>query len=127
MWHHKVGETDQEPEPAPVADAAPGQPPGAAAQRRDQAAPWARPPFHTGCRDRRAKLSLAQWLAKAAGTTADDPSADVDDPLGMLTHLDDLRVKQAWRGHQAWFGFVASFPPPPATIPHPSTWSNARV
>jgi hypothetical protein len=119
MGHHEVVETDHEPEPFPVADAAPGQTPGAATQRCHQAAQGAIPPFHKGRLDRRAELPQVQLLDKAAGTTEDHPSADVDDTPGLITHLDDLRVEQVWGGHKAGFGLAAHFPPPLATIHHP--------
>ena len=83
MGHHEVIETDHEPEPFSVADTAPGQTPRAAAQRRPQTAQCAIPPFHKGRLDRRAELPQAQLLDKAAGTTEDHPSADVDDTPGM--------------------------------------------
>src|SRR5256885_419589 len=60
MGHHEeVVETDHEPEPSPVADPAPGQTPGAASQRRHQAAQCAIPPFHEGCLDCRAELAYS--------------------------------------------------------------------
>ena len=87
MGHHEVVKTDHEPEPSPVTAPAPGQTPGAASQPGHQAAQCAIPPFHTGCLDRRAELWQAHLLTKAAGTTKDYPSADVDDMPGLVADL----------------------------------------
>ena len=106
MGHHEVIETDQQPEPALGADPAPGQTAGAAAQRGQQAAQGAIPPFHTGPLDRRAELPQAQLLDKAARTTDDHAPADVDDLPGVVTHLDDLRIEQVCGGYKTWFGLA---------------------
>jgi hypothetical protein len=53
---HNVGEADEEPDLAPMASTAPRQTPRAPPQGGDQPTPGARPPFHTGRRERRPEL-----------------------------------------------------------------------
>ena len=57
-------------------------------------------------------------LDKAAGTTKDYPSADVDDTPGMVPHLHDLRIEQVCGGHKSRFRLTTHFAPTSGTIDH---------
>src|SRR5262252_917429 len=116
MGHHEVVETDHEPEPSPVADPAPGQTPGATAQRRYQAAQCAIPPFHEGCLDRRAELPQTQLLHKAARTAKHHARVDLHHLPPLVADLHDLGIKEMLGSDQPWFRLAPHPPAPAATI-----------
>ena len=116
MGHHEVGETDHEPAPAPMADPAPGQTPGAAAPRGHQTAPCAIPPFHEGCLDRRAELPQTQLLHKATRTAKHHACVDLHHLSPLVADLHDLGIKEMPGSDQLWFRLAPHPPAPAATI-----------
>jgi hypothetical protein len=126
VGHHKVVETDQEPDLPPVARAAPRQTPGTAPQGRHQAAQGAIPAFHKGRLDRRAKLAPAQLLAKTAWATQDHAPADLHDLASRVADLDHLGVKQGLRRYQPGLRLAPDFPTPSPPIHDPHNLKQRR-
>jgi hypothetical protein len=116
MGHHKVVETDHEPQPSSVAAPAPGQTPGTAAQRRHQAAQGAIPPFHKRGLDRRAELPQTQLLHKAARTAKHDAPVDLRHLSPLVADLDNLGIKEMLGSDQPWFRLTPYLPSPAPTI-----------
>src|SRR5262252_3157215 len=96
VWHHKVVETDHEPDLPPVAETAPGQTPGTASQRRYQTSQGTIPAFHKRGLDCLPELPEPQLLAKTARTTEHYPGADLHHLARLVAYLDYLGVEQVF-------------------------------
>jgi hypothetical protein len=116
VWHHKVGETDHEPDLPPVAEAAPGQTPGTASQGRDQAAQGAIPAFHQRGLDRLPELPEPQLLTKTARPPEDHTPADLHHLARLVAHLDHLGVEQVFWCDESGLRRATDCPPPAGTI-----------